>query len=159
MTSKLTILGGLGYLKFLAPPEWILRWIEGKLNLLGRLPHYVSVDQKTYGRYGVLPTTNAPLVGSATGDIGLSNLRGSNQRLGPWSTVSYILYFNPCTKTMHNVALGDLCWSHCRELLNRVTWLWISIYYCTNWTQKLINNRRIQVKILSFLWAPDRREI
>ncbi|CZT53241.1 related to GPI-anchor transamidase GAA1 [Rhynchosporium secalis] len=43
---------GLGYLKFLAPPERALRWIEGKLNLLGRLPHYVSVDQKTYGRYG-----------------------------------------------------------------------------------------------------------
>jgi hypothetical protein len=70
-------------LKFLAPPEWILRWIEGKLNLLGRLPHYVSVDQKTYGRYGVLPTVNAPIVGPAGGDIGLSSLRGSNQRLGP----------------------------------------------------------------------------
>ncbi|KAJ5733864.1 rhomboid protein 2 [Penicillium malachiteum] len=39
---------GLGYLKFLVPPEKVLRWIEGKLNLLGRLPHYVSVDQKTY---------------------------------------------------------------------------------------------------------------
>ncbi|RAL09652.1 GPI-anchor transamidase subunit GAA1 [Aspergillus homomorphus CBS 101889] len=50
---------GLGYLKVLVPPEWGLRWVEGKLNLLGRLPHYVSVDQKTYGRYGVLPTTNA----------------------------------------------------------------------------------------------------
>ncbi|KAI0423813.1 Gaa1-like protein [Xylaria sp. FL1042] len=48
---------GLGYLKFLAPPEWILREIESRLNLLGRLPHYVSVDQKTYGRFGVLPTT------------------------------------------------------------------------------------------------------
>ncbi|RMZ85408.1 hypothetical protein DV737_g800, partial [Chaetothyriales sp. CBS 132003] len=47
---------GLGYIRFLAPPEKVLRWIEGKLNLLGRLPHYVSVDQKTYGRYGVLPT-------------------------------------------------------------------------------------------------------
>jgi glycosylphosphatidylinositol transamidase len=82
-TSRLTILGGLGYLKFLAPPEWILRWIEGKLNLLGRLPHYVSVDQKTYGRYGVLPTTNAPVVGSASSDISLGSLRGSNQRLGP----------------------------------------------------------------------------
>ncbi len=51
---------GLGYLKILAPPEKILRWMEGKLNLLGRLPHYVSVDQKTFGRYGVLPTINAP---------------------------------------------------------------------------------------------------
>ncbi|GAB1216718.1 hypothetical protein ATERTT37_005936 [Aspergillus terreus] len=52
---------GLGYLKLFVPPEKILRWIEGKLNLLGRLPHYVSVDQKTYGRYGVLPTTsNSP---------------------------------------------------------------------------------------------------
>jgi len=48
---------GLGYLKFLAPPERALRWIEAKLNLLGRLPHYVSVDQKTYGRFGVLPST------------------------------------------------------------------------------------------------------
>lgn len=47
-------LWGLGYAKFLVPPEKALRWIEGKLNLLGRLPHYVSVDQKTYGRYGVL---------------------------------------------------------------------------------------------------------
>ncbi|KAF4203918.1 hypothetical protein CNMCM8927_008065 [Aspergillus lentulus] len=50
---------GLGYLKVFVPPEKILRWIEGKLNLLGRLPHYVSVDQKTYGRYGVLPTATA----------------------------------------------------------------------------------------------------
>lgn len=49
---------GLGYLKFMAPPEGVLRWIEGKGNLLGRLPHYVSVDQKTFGRYGVLPTTS-----------------------------------------------------------------------------------------------------
>ncbi|KAK4240745.1 rhomboid protein 2 [Achaetomium macrosporum] len=56
---------GLGYLKYLAPPEWALRWIEKKLNLLGRLPHYVSVDQKTYGRFGVLPLSNltpAPVV-------------------------------------------------------------------------------------------------
>jgi len=46
----------LGYLKFLIPPERVLRYIEGKLNLLGRLPHYISVDQKTFGRYGsVLP--------------------------------------------------------------------------------------------------------
>ncbi|KAL2828956.1 Gaa1-like protein [Aspergillus cavernicola] len=51
---------GLGYLKVFVPPEKILRWIEGKLNLLGRLPHYVSVDQKTYGRFGVLPTAGAP---------------------------------------------------------------------------------------------------
>ncbi|KAI1100435.1 Gaa1-like protein [Jackrogersella minutella] len=48
---------GLGYLKFLSPPEKALRWIESRLNLLGRLPHYVSVDQKTYGRFGVLPTS------------------------------------------------------------------------------------------------------
>jgi hypothetical protein len=52
-------LWGLGYIKFLAPPEKILRWIESKLNLLGRIPHYVSVDQKVYGRYGVLPTATA----------------------------------------------------------------------------------------------------
>ncbi|KAF7180282.1 hypothetical protein CNMCM7691_009449 [Aspergillus felis] len=36
---------GLGYLKVLVPPEKILRWIEGKLNLLGRLPHYVRDPQ------------------------------------------------------------------------------------------------------------------
>lgn len=50
-------LWGSGYIKFLVPHEWILRKVESKLNLLGRLPHYVSVDQKTYGRYGVLPTS------------------------------------------------------------------------------------------------------
>ncbi|KAL8854045.1 MAG: hypothetical protein Q9221_001168 [Calogaya cf. arnoldii] len=56
---------GLGYLKILAPPEKVLRWIEGKLNLLGRLPHYVSIDQKTYGRYGVLPTISNPSLSAA----------------------------------------------------------------------------------------------
>lgn len=72
--------GGLGYLKFLAPPEWALRFIEGKMNLLGRLPHYVSVDQKTFGRYGVLPT-------SSTQGVEMSSpgtFNGSSQRLGPW---------------------------------------------------------------------------
>lgn len=68
---------GLGYLKIFVPPEKTLRWIEGKLNLLGRLPHYVSVDQKTYGRYGVLPTANAG------GDRATSsNYLGTTQRLG-----------------------------------------------------------------------------
>ncbi|ETS84039.1 Rhomboid protein 2 [Pestalotiopsis fici W106-1] len=67
---------GLGYLKVLAPPEKALRWVESRLNLLGRLPHYVSVDQKTYGRFGVLPTSNS---GSST----LPGLIGSTQRLGP----------------------------------------------------------------------------
>ncbi|KAF9870404.1 hypothetical protein CkaCkLH20_12071 [Colletotrichum karsti] len=33
---------GLGYLKFLSPPEKALRWVESKLNLLGRLPHYLA---------------------------------------------------------------------------------------------------------------------
>lgn len=70
---------GLGYLKILAPPEKILRWIEGKLNLLGRLPHYVSIDQKTYGRYGVLPTTNAPSVDG----VNEGSYIGSTERLGP----------------------------------------------------------------------------
>jgi len=65
-----------GYIKFLVPHEKILRWLETKLNLLGRLPHYVSVDQKTYGRYGVLPTTMVPL-----GSIPRSP--GDGQRLGP----------------------------------------------------------------------------
>ncbi|KAL9013520.1 MAG: hypothetical protein Q9173_001779, partial [Seirophora scorigena] len=64
---------GLGYLKILAPPEKALRWIEGKLNLLGRLPHYVSIDQKTYGRYGVLPTTSNPsLSGTDEGSVPLT---------------------------------------------------------------------------------------
>jgi hypothetical protein len=79
-------LWGLGYVKFLAPPEKIIRWIEGKLNLLGRLPHYVSVDQKTYGRYGVLPSVvagngrEARLEnGTAMGFMG----QGQGQRLGP----------------------------------------------------------------------------
>lgn len=70
-------LWGLGYIKFLVPNEKILRWIEGKLNLLGRLPHYVSVDQKTYGRYGVLPTTAAPRPVPTLAPL------GSTQRLGP----------------------------------------------------------------------------
>ncbi|KAI0165083.1 hypothetical protein GGR52DRAFT_557420 [Hypoxylon sp. FL1284] len=68
---------GLGYLKFLSPPEKALRWIEARLNLLGRLPHYISVDQKIYGRFGVLPTANTT---SSTTPLGLI---GSTQRLGP----------------------------------------------------------------------------
>ncbi|GAB7361230.1 hypothetical protein MBLNU230_g1291t1 [Neophaeotheca triangularis] len=81
-------LWGLGWIRFLAPNEKILRWIEGKLNLLGRLPHYVSVDQKTYGRYGVLPSTNGPRVGPGRGTLGAANgvatgPTGSTQRLGP----------------------------------------------------------------------------
>ena len=90
-------LWGLGYIRFLAPSERILRWIEGKLNLLGRLPHYVSVDQKTYGRYGVLPSTNSgsrdrvssPAVGPGRGTLGAATNGvtigpiGSTQRLGP----------------------------------------------------------------------------
>lgn len=70
---------GMGYMKFVAPPEWALRWIEGKLNLLGRLPHYVSVDQKTYGRFGVLPSSG----GSAGGSGVPLGYVGSTQRLGP----------------------------------------------------------------------------
>lgn len=78
-TLTLDLPDGLGYLKFLSPPEKIMRWLEGKLNLLGRVPHYVSLDQKTYGRYGVLPTTNAP---SRSGQIPMT-YTGSTQRLGP----------------------------------------------------------------------------
>ncbi|KAJ5082903.1 hypothetical protein N7532_011946 [Penicillium argentinense] len=70
---------GLGYLKVFVPPEKVLRWIEGKLNLLGRLPHYISVDQKTYGRYGVLPSSSNP--GNVAGGTPMSYL-GSTQRLG-----------------------------------------------------------------------------
>ncbi|RDA90921.1 hypothetical protein CP533_5349 [Ophiocordyceps camponoti-saundersi (nom. inval.)] len=67
---------GLGYLKFLAPPEKALRWIEARLNLLAVLPHYVSVDQKTYGRFGILPSSNRS--GSAVTEI-----VGGTQRVGP----------------------------------------------------------------------------
>lgn len=81
-------LWGLGYIRFLAPHDKILKWIEGKLNLLGRLPHYVSVDQKTYGRYGVLPSTRSGSVGPGRGTLGAANgvvvgPVGSTQRLGP----------------------------------------------------------------------------
>ena len=72
---------GLGYLRILGPPERILRWVEGKLNLLGRLPHYVSVDQKTYGRYGVLPTPNS--AAPHGGESSPMNFMGGGQRLGP----------------------------------------------------------------------------
>ncbi|KAG5949922.1 putative rhomboid protease [Claviceps sorghi] len=68
---------GLGYLKFLAPPEWALRWIENRLNLLAVLPHYVSIDQKTYGRFGVLPST------TRTGNNAAAQWVGSTERLGP----------------------------------------------------------------------------
>jgi len=83
-------LWGLGYIRFLAPPDKVLRFIESKLNLLGRLPHYVSVDQKTYGRYGVLPSTSSgsSRVGPGRGTLGAANgvavgPVGSTQRLGP----------------------------------------------------------------------------
>jgi len=47
---------GSGLLKFLAPPEKILRWVEDKGRLRSRLPaSYVSVDKGTMGRYGELP--------------------------------------------------------------------------------------------------------
>jgi len=68
--------GGLGYLKWLSPPEKALRWIETKFNLLAWLPHYVSVDQKTFGRFGVLPISHAP---ASTPPIALV---GAGQRLG-----------------------------------------------------------------------------
>ena len=75
-------LWGIGWIRFLAPHDKILRWVEGKLNLLGRLPHYVSVDQKTYGRYGVLPSTRGGS-GSSTLAAMEEGPTGSTQRLGP----------------------------------------------------------------------------
>lgn len=73
---------GLGYLKFLAPPEKIAKWIEGKLNLLGRLPHYVSVDQKTAGRYtAVLPSSSSD--GPSQNVLGGAWLGNQGTRLGP----------------------------------------------------------------------------
>ncbi|POS83933.1 Gaa1-domain-containing protein, partial [Erysiphe pulchra] len=58
---------GFGYLQFLAPPEWGLRWIEGKIVPFGRLPHYISVEQKTNGRFGVLPSVNQNSMTRASG--------------------------------------------------------------------------------------------
>lgn len=70
---------GLGYMKWLSPPEKALRWVEGRLNLLQRLPRYVSVDAKTYGRFGVLPGA-----GGAGSPLGVElGVVGSSQRLGP----------------------------------------------------------------------------
>lgn len=71
---------GLGHLNFLAPPDWALRWIEGTLKLRAWLPYYVSVDQKTYGRFGVLPM--ADLNAATVGAPGMPGLVGANQRLG-----------------------------------------------------------------------------
>lgn len=65
---------GAGYLKFLAPPEKILRWVEEKGRLRTRLPSsYVSVDRTTQGRYGlgVLPSDEVGLNGlTGTGEAG-----------------------------------------------------------------------------------------
>jgi hypothetical protein len=46
------------------------------LNLLGRLPWYVSVDQKTFGRYGILDNGN-----NGNGGVGVEMTGG--RRLGP----------------------------------------------------------------------------
>jgi hypothetical protein len=75
-TDSRCVIVGLGYLKFLAPPDWALRWIEGKLKLRVWLPYYVSVDQ-TYGRFGVIPMVNL-----STAPVIAPGLTGSNQRLG-----------------------------------------------------------------------------
>lgn len=74
---------GLGYLKFLSPPEKVLRWVEARLKLLQRLPRYVSVDQKTYGRFGVLPTSGAGGGPSQGVPLGVVGAGGPGQRLGP----------------------------------------------------------------------------
>ncbi|PKS10867.1 hypothetical protein jhhlp_002624 [Lomentospora prolificans] len=50
---------GRGVLGWLAPPERLLRWLEAKLTLLRRLPHYISMDQNGQGRYGTLPTSSS----------------------------------------------------------------------------------------------------
>ncbi|QIX00162.1 hypothetical protein AMS68_005679 [Peltaster fructicola] len=84
-------LWGLGVLRILAPSEKLLRWVEEKLNLLRRIPNYVSVDQKIYGRYGILPSTGGTRVGPGRGGVlnasgtptTPNGLAGSTQRLGP----------------------------------------------------------------------------
>lgn len=47
-------LGGRGLLVWLAPPEKLLGWLEGRLPLR-RLPFYVSMDRRS-GRGSSLPT-------------------------------------------------------------------------------------------------------
>lgn len=66
------------YMRWLSPPERALRWVEERGALLRRLPRYVSVDAKTYGRFGVLPTAGGP--GAPGVQLGVV---GSTQRLGP----------------------------------------------------------------------------
>jgi hypothetical protein len=65
-------------LKFLAPPEKILRWIEDKGRLRSRLPSaYVSIDRRGSGRFGTgadLPMSEAEngIFGSGqTGGLGV----------------------------------------------------------------------------------------
>lgn len=80
VTNSISV--GLGYLKFLAPPEKIAKWIESKLNLLGRLPHYVTVEQKTAGRYtAVLPSSTSD--GPSQNVLGGQWLGNQGVRLGP----------------------------------------------------------------------------
>lgn len=79
--SLTCITGGCGYMKFLSPPERALRFVESKLKLMQRLPRYVSVDQKQYGRFGVLPTATA--TPGAPGVATTYPYIGSTQRLGP----------------------------------------------------------------------------
>lgn len=95
---------GLGWIRFLAPPDKVVLWIERKGDLLRRVPHWVSVDKSTYGRYGVLPGVNgvgaptrfgaragggagSPVVGGGSGGAGVNGAAvgpvGSTQRLGP----------------------------------------------------------------------------
>jgi len=73
LTSRIIV--GLGYLNLLAPPEKVLRWIEGRMSRFGRLPHYVSIDQKSHGRHDILPTSMAE-EGTGMGFV------GAGQRLG-----------------------------------------------------------------------------
>lgn len=73
----------MGYIKYLAPPEKILRFIEDKLKLLAILPHYVSVDQKTYGRFGVLPSNGHQMTTTSNPPAAFLAANGAGQRLGP----------------------------------------------------------------------------
>jgi hypothetical protein len=66
-----------GYLSLLSPSDRILRWIENKILEYGRPPYYISVDQKAYGRGGVLPMASSAEEGGI--DIGF---HGQGQRLG-----------------------------------------------------------------------------
>ena len=62
--ETLTAAVGLGYIKFLAPPEWALRWIEGKLKLRFTVSETGEVTQVDVLQ-GIDPGLDAAVVAAA----------------------------------------------------------------------------------------------